>query len=92
MKERPLDKGIPILLAGASDVDLVAGRVPDLARDFMARYWPGPLTIIVRRRAGLPAVLAPGPGAMALRGEGRVPWLLSCEATRVGMLTAMGLR
>lgn len=59
-KERPLDKGIPILLADAGDVDLVATRVPPLARAFMARFWPGPLTIIVPRLAGLPAILAPG--------------------------------
>lgn len=60
VKERPLDKGIPILLAGAGDVDQVAGDIPDLARDLMTRFWPGPLTIIVPRRAGLPSVLAPG--------------------------------
>jgi L-threonylcarbamoyladenylate synthase len=59
-KERSLAKGIPILLADAGDVDLVAADVPPVARDFMARFWPGPLTIIVARRPGLPAVLAPG--------------------------------
>ncbi|MGD2078448.1 MAG: L-threonylcarbamoyladenylate synthase [Chloroflexota bacterium] len=59
-KERSLAKGIPILLADAGDVDLVAADVPPVARDFMTRYWPGPLTIIVARRPGLPAVLAPG--------------------------------
>jgi L-threonylcarbamoyladenylate synthase len=59
-KERPLDKGIPILLADAEDVAQVANRVPGLARAFMARFWPGPLTIIVPRQPGLPAILAPG--------------------------------
>lgn len=59
-KERPLDKGIPILLADARDVDQVATDVPEKARVYMARHWPGPLTLIVPRRSGLPAVLAPG--------------------------------
>lgn len=59
-KERPLDKGIPILVADAEDVAQVAVRVPQAARDLMARFWPGPLTIIVPRRPGLPDVLAPG--------------------------------
>lgn len=59
-KERALDKGIPVLLADATDVERVAADVPQVARDFMARYWPGPLTIIVSRLAGLPAALAPG--------------------------------
>jgi L-threonylcarbamoyladenylate synthase len=56
VKERSLEKGIPILLAEASDVDLVAKDISDLARTLMARYWPGPLTIIVPRRPELPAV------------------------------------
>jgi L-threonylcarbamoyladenylate synthase len=60
VKERSLDKGIPILLASAADVEQVAAGIPDLARSLMARYWPGPLTIIVRRRHGLPDILAPG--------------------------------
>jgi L-threonylcarbamoyladenylate synthase len=59
-KERPIEKGIPILLADAGDVDQVATRIPEVARRYMARYWPGPLTIIVPRRPGLPDILAPG--------------------------------
>lgn len=59
-KERMLDKGIPILLAEASNVDQVATGISELARIFMAQFWPGPLTIIVPRRPELPAVLAPG--------------------------------
>ena len=59
-KQRPLDKGIPILLAEAADVDQVATGVSELARSFMARYWPGPLTIVVRRHPELPPILAPG--------------------------------
>ena len=60
VKERPLSKGIPVLLADASDVDRVAIDVSDQARALMARFWPGPLTLIVPRRAALPAVVAPG--------------------------------
>jgi L-threonylcarbamoyladenylate synthase len=60
VKERPLTKGIPVLLADAQNVDQVAISLSDQARALMARFWPGPLTMIVTRRAGLPAILAPG--------------------------------
>lgn len=60
VKERSLSKGIPVLLASSADVEQVGAGIPALARSLMDRYWPGPLTIIVHRRAGLPGVLAPG--------------------------------
>lgn len=60
VKERPLAKGIPILLAQAREVDLVAVKVPEAARSLMDRFWPGPLTVIVPRRTDLPSILAPG--------------------------------
>lgn len=60
VKERPLAKGIPILLARAWDVDQVAVDIPIPARSLMDRFWPGPLTLIVPRRTSLPSVLAPG--------------------------------
>ncbi|UCG22719.1 MAG: threonylcarbamoyl-AMP synthase, partial [Chloroflexota bacterium] len=60
VKERPMSKGIPVLLADAHDVDQVATGLSDQARALMGRHWPGPLTVIVSRRANLPAIIAPG--------------------------------
>ena len=58
-KQRPLDKGIPILLADITDLDKVARDIPDLARQYIAQFWPGPLTLVMPRHPDLPAVLAP---------------------------------
>lgn len=58
-KGRPAEKGIPILLASSDDVAIVAGDIPPAAQELMARFWPGPLTIIVPRRPELPANLSP---------------------------------
>lgn len=59
VKERPRQKGIPILLADAGDLDKVAAEVPALATGLMERFWPGPLTLIVPRKEELPANLSP---------------------------------
>lgn len=60
IKGRPRNKPIPILLASAAALDLVAFDVPDAVRAVAARFWPGPLTIVVRARAGTPdGVLGP---------------------------------
>jgi L-threonylcarbamoyladenylate synthase len=57
-KDRPLEKAIPILIADADDLDRVADAVPARARRLAARFWPGPLTLILPKRADLPAAVS----------------------------------
>ncbi|MFW5941769.1 MAG: L-threonylcarbamoyladenylate synthase [bacterium] len=59
VKERPLSKGIPILLGDIADADKVARSLPAVARSLMQRFWPGALTLIVPRRPELPPSLSP---------------------------------
>ena len=59
LKGRPATKGIPVLLADASDLDKVAGEISPLAQRLIGRFWPGPLTLIVPRRVGLPDAISP---------------------------------
>jgi L-threonylcarbamoyladenylate synthase len=61
-KRRPLEKGIPILLADIADLGKVAMVVPQGARDLMARFWPGPLTLILPRQNNLPLALSASEG------------------------------
>lgn len=62
VKERPLAKGLPILLADAQALDRVARAVPAVAQPLIDRFWPGPLTLILPRRADLPANISPNDG------------------------------
>jgi L-threonylcarbamoyladenylate synthase len=59
VKQRPLSKAIPILLADPERLDDVAREVPPAARALMARFWPGPLTLVVPKRPDLPPALSP---------------------------------
>ena len=47
LKDRPLDRRIPILVTGLSDVDPAAFVVDDRARRVAERFWPGALTIVL---------------------------------------------
>jgi len=49
-KERPRDLTLPVLVPSAEDAARVA-EVDDRARHLMERFWPGPLTIVLRRTA-----------------------------------------
>ena len=57
IKERDQKKSIAVLLGDAEQAHLVAHEFPAKARRLAAKYWPGALTIIIRKKAGLPADL-----------------------------------
>lgn len=65
-KGREATKAVSLLLADAGMVGPLAAPLPRAARDLMERFWPGPLTIIVRTKGGLPPGLASG-GGIGLR-------------------------
>lgn len=57
IKERSLNKSIAVLLGDADQAHLVAREFPAKALRLAARYWPGALTIIIRKKDGLPSDL-----------------------------------
>src|SRR6185295_12069057 len=69
---RGRDPGKPVLvlvedLAMAGDV---VRDVPDAARKLAARFWPGPLTLVLPARDGLPDALTAGTGTIGVRVPG----------------------
>ena len=53
-KDRPIEKAIPILIGEVQDFDEVATDISHMARELAVRFWPGPLTILVPKKPGLP--------------------------------------
>lgn len=66
-KLRSADKAIPLLLADSADLDLVAAGVSPAARRLAERFWPGPLTLVVPRAAGVPDEVTAGGATVAVR-------------------------
>ena len=62
IKARSFDKPIPVMVAAVGQLEQVAGTVPASARRLAARFWPGPLTMVLPKRAGLPDNLTHLPG------------------------------
>ena len=58
IKERSQTKSIAVLLGDAEQAHLVAEDFPARAERMAAAYWPGALTLIIRKKAGLPADLS----------------------------------
>ncbi len=57
-KDRPDDKAIPVLLGDAADLPQVALELSDSADRLAEAFWPGPLTIVVRRHPSLPLAVS----------------------------------
>ena len=57
-KNRAIEKAIPILIADIDDLEMVAVDIPNMARIFAARFWPGPLTCIVPKKQTLPLAIS----------------------------------
>lgn len=57
-KDRPIEKAIPVLIGDVEDVEKVGREFPESARRLAARFWPGPLTILVPMLLDLPEAVS----------------------------------
>ncbi len=53
-KDRPEEKAIPVLIGDTADLEKVAKEVPLSAVRLAARFWPGPMTLVVPKHPDLP--------------------------------------
>lgn len=93
-KGRPETKPISLLIPNASAMDRYCVDIPPAAYLLAERFWPGPLTLVLKKRDCVPAVVAAGgktvglrcpdhPVALALLREASVP-LATPSANRSG--------
>jgi L-threonylcarbamoyladenylate synthase len=66
-KERPRDRPLPILLASAADVNSVAVEISPAARRLMEAFWPGGMTLVLRRHPGFRSPALAGGDTVAVR-------------------------
>jgi L-threonylcarbamoyladenylate synthase len=59
VKGREESKAIPVLLSDPDELSLVTDRLNDVSRCLAARFWPGPLTLVVPKHPSLPTNLSP---------------------------------
>lgn len=69
LKNKAADAAVLLLLASSDQVQQVCDRPPALYGSLAERFWPGPLTLVIPARAGLPAQVAHG-GTVAVRVPG----------------------
>ncbi len=66
-KGRPADHPLIVHVAQTADAQHFVAQTPDFAEKLMAAFWPGPLTLILLRKAGMAAASAGGQASIGLR-------------------------
>jgi len=66
-KGRPQDHPVIVHVAPGADIDYWTTDVPDQARLLVQAFWPGPLTLILKRNAHIPDAVSGGQDTVGIR-------------------------
>jgi L-threonylcarbamoyladenylate synthase len=66
-KGRPATHPVIVHVASAEDIDAFAREVPETARRLARQFWPGPLTLVLKRAQDVPDAVTGGQDTVALR-------------------------
>lgn len=66
-KGRPQDHPVIVHVAPGADLDYWTTEVPDEARALVRHFWPGPLTLILKRNAHIPDAVSGGQDTVGIR-------------------------
>ncbi|TVR16235.1 MAG: threonylcarbamoyl-AMP synthase [Balneolaceae bacterium] len=66
-KDRPSDNPLIVHISGSGQLEMLTDSVSDAAKTITESFWPGPLTIVVHKRANVPDVVTGGLNSVAVR-------------------------
>ena len=67
LKGRDRNNPIPVLVADRAMLHTLVTRIPDRAKKLMDCFWPGPLTLVLPARNGIPRPLLNANGGIGVR-------------------------
>jgi L-threonylcarbamoyladenylate synthase len=82
LKDRHADSPIPVLVADREMLRRLVAEVPPIAETLIARFWPGPLTIVLPARSTVPRPLVNAKGGVGVR--------ISSQSIAAELIEALG--
>lgn len=67
IKDRPKGKSLPIIASDQAMVREICHDIPGIATELMNMFWPGPLTLVLKGKKGLPHGIIDDMGRVAVR-------------------------
>lgn len=66
-KGRPQDNPLIVHIADMNDLPKIAAEIPETAKKLADAFWPGPLTMVLKRTERIPAIISAGLDTVAVR-------------------------
>lgn len=66
-KQRPLHDPLIVHVAAAEQVEALVTHMPEKARQLIAHFWPGPLTLVLPKSSRVPDIVTAGNSTVAIR-------------------------
>lgn len=66
-KGRPVDNPLILHISEKEQLNPLVKDIPDIAHDLMAKFWPGPLTMIFKKSEIVPNIISAGLDTVAIR-------------------------
>lgn len=66
-KGRPSDNPLIVHISDIAEVGILADNIPNIAYDLMERFWPGPLTLVLKKSKIVPKIVTGGLDTVAIR-------------------------
>ena len=70
LKKRPKEKPMPLIIGSRASLSMIAASVNEMAESLMDKFWPGPLTLLLKAKEGLSSCLTADTGRVAVRIPG----------------------
>lgn len=80
-KGRPSDNPLIIHISNSEDLKMLVEKIPDAAHKLIKKFWPGPLTLVLKKSKKVPKITTGGINTVAVRmPENKIAQLLIKEA------------
>ncbi len=71
LKRRPKKRAMPVIIGNRKMLGLICTSLNSIEEKIAEKFWPGPLTLLVAVRLGLPELITAGTGKVAVRIPGK---------------------
>lgn len=67
LKERPFYNPLIVHIKSVEVLNTVACEIPEMAMELANEFWPGPLTLVLQKKASVPDIVTSGKSTIAIR-------------------------